>query len=188
MQAFSKLLDAAFADVDIAPAELPRLDLYMDQILTLFDEGLSANKRSPEEKLLTKTMINNYSKEHLILPVKGKKYSREQLIQLLCILNLKQTLSLSDLKTLLEQESEAVNFEKAYEKSLEMKQRLKQVLPALLIQTLESSSDSSDSENRLALTLALSSGATYFRRVCEELIDDAKAKKKSVSKNSLKND
>ncbi len=176
MKPFSKLLDTAFSDMDISPAELPRLDLYMDQILTLFDEGLSANKRNPGEKLLTKTMINNYSKEHLILPIKGKKYSREQLIQLLCILNLKQTLSLSDLKTLLAKESETVNFEKAYEKSLAMKESLRQALPALIVKTLESCPDSSESENRLALTLALSSGATYFRRVCEELIDDAKAK------------
>ncbi len=179
MKAFSGLLDAAFSDADISPAELPRLDLYMDQILTLFDEGLSANKRFPDEKLLTKTMINNYSKEHLILPVKGKKYSREQLIQLLCILNLKQTLSLSDLKTLLTRESETVNFEKAYEKSLEMKERLKQALPELLVKLPENRSDSSESETRLALTLALSSGATYFRRVCEGLIDDAKTEKET---------
>jgi hypothetical protein len=79
----------------------------------------------------------------------------------------------------LTKESETVNFEKAYEKSLEMKERLKQELPALLIKTLESCPDSSESENRLALTLALSSGATYFRRVCEELIDDAKTEKET---------
>lgn len=175
MRQFSDLLDAAFSDADIAPEEIPRLDLYMDQILTLFNDGLAENKRHPNEKILTKTMINNYSKEHLILPVKGKKYSREQLIQLLCILNLKQTLSLADLKTLISAEAENVDFEKAYQKSLEMKERLRQSLPAFLSDTFRDCLDISQPQTLLALTLALSSGAVYLKRICEEIIDDAKS-------------
>ncbi len=176
MQQFEDLRDSALSDADISPDELPRLDLYMDQILTLFNDGLSANKRNPDEKLVTKTMINNYSKERLIAPVKGKKYSREQLIQLLCILNLKQTLSLTDLKTLLSDETEDVDFEGAYKKSLELKQRLKQALPAFLNDTFGDCMDLSKPEMMLSLTLALSSGVTYLKRICEGIIDDANAK------------
>ena len=114
MKTFDEILSAAFADADLSAADVPRIDLYMDQILTLVDEGLAGNKRSAEDKLLTKTMVNNYSKEHLIMPVKGKKYSREQVMQLLCILTLKQQLALSDIKRLVAGEGAPGGFERAY--------------------------------------------------------------------------
>ena len=43
--------------------DIPSIDLYMDQIMTLFDIHLENNKRFENDKLLTKTMINNYSKQ-----------------------------------------------------------------------------------------------------------------------------
>ena len=46
--------------------QLPDFPLYMDQVLTLFDRTLSESKRAPGDKLLTKTMVNNYVKEGLI--------------------------------------------------------------------------------------------------------------------------
>ena len=76
MKSFDEILEQAFRDADLQAADVPRIDLYMDQILTLVDEGLARNKRLPDDKLLTKTMVNNYSKERLIMPVRGKKYSR----------------------------------------------------------------------------------------------------------------
>lgn len=178
MKDFEQMLDTAFHDAELAAADLPRLDLYMDQILTLFDEGLAANKRHPNDRLLTKTMINNYSKERLIMPIKGKKYSGEQLMQLLCILNLKQNLSLADLKTLLVRDEGGVNFKAAYEASLVMKAVLREKLPALLMETF-ADADVSDPAQRLALTLALSAGATFFRRACEGVIDNAASEQKT---------
>lgn len=77
-------------------SDIPSLDLYMDQVTTLFDNKLNSFKRTEEDKILTKTMINNYAKAKLLLPVKGKKYSKEQLVLLALIYNLKQTLSIND--------------------------------------------------------------------------------------------
>lgn len=85
---------AVFADRDILPTDVPQLDLYMDQILSLFEQCLGGSKRDPSDKLLTKTMVNNYVKEGLITPVRGKKYTRQQIMQLLCVYHLKQTLRL----------------------------------------------------------------------------------------------
>ena len=48
--------------------DIPDLDLYMDQIMTLFETHLANNKKNEEDKLLTKTMINNYTKNHLLPP------------------------------------------------------------------------------------------------------------------------
>ena len=73
---------------EVEVADLPDLDLYMDQITTLF-----ADKTQEPEGLLTKTMINNYSKDGLIKPIKGKKYSKEHILQMLLIYWLKQTSS-----------------------------------------------------------------------------------------------
>ena len=100
MPRLEKTIEAVFADRDIMPDEVPQLDLYMDQVLTLFDQCLSGSKRTPEDKLLTKTMVNNYVKEGLMTPVKGKKYTRQQIMQLLCVYHLKQTLRLNDVKAL----------------------------------------------------------------------------------------
>ena len=46
----------------IKPRDIPNIDLYMDQVTTFMDEHLKTSKRYPEDKILTKTMINNYAK------------------------------------------------------------------------------------------------------------------------------
>ena len=46
----------------IKPVDIPNIDLYMDQITTFMDEQLAASKRYESDKILTKTMINNYAK------------------------------------------------------------------------------------------------------------------------------
>ena len=56
----------------IRPEEIPNIDLYMDQVTTFMDEHFSSTKRYTEDKILTKTMINNYTKNNLLPPsVKG---------------------------------------------------------------------------------------------------------------------
>lgn len=172
MERFEEIMERAFADADMQASSLPAIDLYMDQILTLFDEGLEKSKRVPQEKLLTKTMINNYSKEQLILPVKGKKYSREQLMQLLCIVSLKPNLALADIKTLMGKPQEGVRFEQAYTVALALKGALRESLPALLREHLaEGQSDLSEQEQMLATALVLSWGASWLRRMCEGMVD-----------------
>ena len=47
----------------IKPGEVPNINLYMDQVTTFMDEHLSDSKRHENDKILTKTMINNYTKE-----------------------------------------------------------------------------------------------------------------------------
>ena len=85
----------------ITSKDIPDLDLYMDQIMTLFDSHLANNKKNEDDKLLTKTMINNYSKSKVITQVKGKKYTKEQIIQMLMIYQLKNNLSIQEIKDLL---------------------------------------------------------------------------------------
>ncbi|MBF9672487.1 DUF1836 domain-containing protein, partial [Streptococcus pseudopneumoniae] len=86
---------------DITSNDIPSIDLYMDQIISLIDNKLSANKRFESDKILTKTMINNYSKEGLIKPVKGKKYTKEQILQMIIIYSMKNKLTIQEIKRIL---------------------------------------------------------------------------------------
>ncbi len=83
--------------------ELPNIDLYMDQLTSFMDERLKKTTRHPgEDKILTKTMINNYAKNDLLPPPVRKKYSKDHLILLIFIYYFKSILSINDIQTLLE--------------------------------------------------------------------------------------
>lgn len=85
----------------IKTEKIPEVDLYMDQVTSFVDEHLKKTKRSPEDKALTKTMINNYAKNKLLPPPEKKRYSREHLLMLIFIYYFKNILSISDIQTLL---------------------------------------------------------------------------------------
>lgn len=85
----------------IKPEDLPNIQLYMDQVTTFMDEQLESSKRYPEDKVLTKTMINNYAKNHLLPPPEKKKYSKEHLLLLIFIYYFKNILTINDIQSLL---------------------------------------------------------------------------------------
>lgn len=88
-------------DIDyIKPAQIPNIDLYMDQVTTFMDEHLYASKRHPDDKLLTKTMINNYTKNNLLPSPSKKKYSKEHMLLLIFIYYFKNILSINDIQKL----------------------------------------------------------------------------------------
>ena len=86
----------------IRPEEIPNIDLYMDQVTTFMNEHFSSTKRYSEDKILTKTMINNYTKNNLLPPSVKKKYSREHMLLLILIYYLKNILSIKDIENVLE--------------------------------------------------------------------------------------
>ena len=86
----------------IKPEDIPGIDLYMDQVTTFMESHMASSKRYEEDKVLTKTMINNYAKNHLLpAPVK-KKYSKEHILMLTFIYYFKNLLSINDIQTLLD--------------------------------------------------------------------------------------
>ena len=114
------LLNSILASLDrvecINPDDIPNIDLYMDQVTTFMDSKLRPTARYPgEDKILTKTMINNYAKNDLLPPPVKKKYSKEHVLLLIFIYYYKSILSISDIQTLLNLESvyrEAFSLEK----------------------------------------------------------------------------
>ncbi len=86
----------------ILPEDIPSIELYMDQVTTFMDKQLSGTKRHGDDKILTKTMINNYSKNNLLPPSNRKKYSKDHIILLIYIYYMKNFLSISDIQNLLD--------------------------------------------------------------------------------------
>ncbi len=82
--------------------DIPDIDLYMDQVTTFMEQKLASMTRDPEnDKILTKTMINNYAKMGLLIPPVKKKYSREHMIYLLMIYYMKNFLTTGDIDKIL---------------------------------------------------------------------------------------
>ena len=82
----------------IRPESIPGIELYMDQVTTFMDRELANMKRTDAEKILTKTMINNYTKSGLLPPPEKKKYSRDHMFALIFIYYMKDFLSIADIK------------------------------------------------------------------------------------------
>ena len=101
----NNLLDSILKSLErivyIDPNDLPNIDLYMDQVTTFMDSKLRSTLRYPDEdKVLTKTMINNYAKNDLLPPPVKKKYSKEHILLLIFIYYYKGVLSINDIQTL----------------------------------------------------------------------------------------
>lgn len=84
----------------VDPNDIPNIDLYMDQVTTFMDKHLASSKRYTEDKLLTKTMINNYTKNNLLPSPNKKKYSKEHLLLLIFIYYFKNILTINDIQTI----------------------------------------------------------------------------------------
>ncbi|MDK2964600.1 MAG: hypothetical protein PWP53_212 [Lacrimispora sp.] len=84
----------------IKPEAIPNIDLYMDQVTTFMDKHLSDTKRYPDDKVLTKTMINNYAKNNLLPAPCKKKYTKEHMLLLIFIYYFKNLLSFHDIEQL----------------------------------------------------------------------------------------
>ena len=80
--------------------EIPRIDLYMDQLVGFLEETL-APLYQPDEKIITRSMVNNYVKQGVLAAAAGKKYSRDHVAYLVVICTLKQTFSLSEIDLLI---------------------------------------------------------------------------------------
>ena len=91
------------AEIDyVHPEDIPNIDLYMDQVLTFLAQELGTVREVNEDKAITKTMINNYTKNQLMPPPEKKKYSRDHMLNLIFIYYFKNFLGLKDIKSILD--------------------------------------------------------------------------------------
>lgn len=96
-EVFKRYTDGSY----IKASMLPDLDLYVEQITTFLTRHLAKTIRFEDDKIMTKTMINNYTKNHLLPPPDKKKYSRDHILLMIFIYYFKNFLPISDIKTIL---------------------------------------------------------------------------------------
>jgi DNA-binding transcriptional MerR regulator len=101
MENIKQIMEQLGLNTSLTLEEIPKIDLYMDQVIQLFENKFAETKRNDDEKILTKTMINNYAKGKLIFPIQNKKYSKEHLILISLIYQLKGALSINDINVML---------------------------------------------------------------------------------------
>ena len=191
MDNLEQLLAELNLENNIALEDIPEIDLYMDQVIQLFEKNFGSSTRNEDEKVLTKTMINNYAKGKLFFPIKNKKYSKEHLILISLIYQLKGGLSIQDIKQTLEGINEKTvagdlslgqfyqsflnlhgkNIEIFNEDVLQMEQEVKQEVVRL------EAEEPAELENVL-LIASLINISNFYRRTAEKLVDRLAAEKK----------
>lgn len=136
------LLNSIMGSVDrieyIRAADIPDIGLYMDQVTTFMDSHLRNTTREPAtDKILTKTMINNYAKNDLLPPPFKKKYSRDHVLLLIFIYYYKGIMSIGDIQELLKpiteryfENGEAFDLSRVYEEVFSLEREQKDVLKA----------------------------------------------------------
>ena len=170
------LLDAT-NDADLYPHEIPSIDLYLDQITSLADEKRKKGSPRFADRALTKTMINNYSKDGLLSPIKGKKYTKEQILQMLLVYEMKNTLSIGEIKRVLQNvyalpDYDAATVERIYSKYLEDKIHLRSEIAEDVEQlVLKAGLDTENEEDFFELVLSLSAMSSYYKNVVQALLE-----------------
>ena len=178
----------------ITPDEIPQIDLYMDQVTTFMDEHLRSSTRFEEDKILTKTMINNYTKNNLLPPPVKKKYSSEHMLLLIYIYYLKNFLSINDIQSILNPLTEkffgsedGLSLSDIYRQIVELEQENINSQARDIIRKLNKSgeafADVEDPEEKKLLTTfaficMLSFDVWVKKSVIENLIDDTLGDKK----------
>ncbi|MCM1541615.1 MAG: DUF1836 domain-containing protein [Blautia sp.] len=186
------LLNSILASLDriqhIDPDDIPNIDLYMDQVTTFMDTKLRSSSRFPDEdKILTKTMINNYAKNDLLPPPVKKKYSKEHVLLLIFIYYYKGILSINDIQTLLKPITEKYfqtdgdfNLEKIYKEVFSMEKAEVETLKKDVIrkyraaeQTFQDApEDSTDFLRKFSFICALSYDVYVKKLMIEKIVDE----------------
>ena len=190
MNTFNEMVQKIAAQVRssniIEVEDIPNIDLYMDQVTTFMDKCLAQYKRYDDDKVLTKTMINNYTKAKIFpAPVK-KKYSRTHLMLLIMIYHLKSVLSIKDIGILFQSALKETNKTKQ-ERMIESIYRGFVSLQKQTITYLAGAADgkpdesfygkesilmySDDEEKRIMMTLALAIRANTEKQLAEKVLD-----------------
>ena len=187
MENKNKLIESLNFDNQLLLEDIPNLDLYMDQVIQLFEDKFATSKRNDDEKILTKTMINNYAKGKLFFPVKNKKYSKEHLILISMIYQMKSALSINDVKLTLEKlnakiTDEEVNLQQLYQSYLDVinknnvmfKNDIGKQWKDIENEVKELGNDDPAYLEQVLLVATLSNMSNHYRRAAEKIVDEMK--------------
>lgn len=175
---------------NIALEDIPGIDLYMDQVIQLFEKSFGSTTRNDEDKVLTKTMINNYAKGKLFFPIKNKKYSKEHLILISLIYQLKGGLSIQDIKQTLvgindRVETGELQLEQFYQSYLNLHEKNIEIFSEDVLKTEQEvnaevgklEAEKPEELETVLLIASLINISNFYRRTAEKLVDQLAEKK-----------
>ncbi len=99
--------------------ELPALELYMDQVISVTDQILSPLFPLGSGPILTSTMINNYVKQKLVTPPVKKRYTRVHLAYFIVVALLKPVFSIAEISALIRRQIQVAGTDVAYDRFCE---------------------------------------------------------------------
>ncbi len=171
------ILSDAVNDAELCCDDIPSISLYLDQIVHLISDKSHEGAERFYNRTLTKTMVNNYSKAGLISPVTGKKYTKEQIVQMLMINSLKNTYSISEIKGAMDAfyACEGVDSEvlmQTYDKYIEMRRKSKVTCPEAVKEMIELNGfDVEDEVDYFSATLGVVAMADYFNSIAHAMLE-----------------
>ena len=177
MQELEALIGEAVHDADLRPEEIPSIDLYLDQITSLVTEKRKEGSELFLDRVLTKTMINNYSKDGLLSPIKGKKYSKEHILQMLLVYELKNTLSIGEIKRVLRNLYRMPSYspqllETLYLRVLEDKEYDRKKTQAFVSAAIaDGGLDTENEEDFFSLIVTLAAMSSYLKNTVQLLLE-----------------
>lgn len=189
----NRILDDMGNIMNIKSNDIPNIDLYMDQVLSFLDDKLEYTQKDSEsdERIFTKTMINNYAKNDLLPPPVKKKYSKNHIMVLIFIYFFKNFLSINDVQTLLDPLTDKyfdgkgdMNLGEIYDEILNMGEERVALLEKDIIDkyiSTQKSFDDAPEEDREYLRqfmlISLMSYDIFIKKMfIEELIEDMRSK------------
>ena len=178
----------------IHPEDIPNINLYMDQVTSFMDEHLKSSKRFEDDKILTKTMINNYTKNKLLPPPEKKKYTSEHVLLLTYIYYLKNFLSIGDIQKILEpvterffRQDEGLSFQDVYQEVVDLTMANIDVQARDIIRKMKKSNEAfadvedphdKDLLSKFTFICMLSFDIWVKKYIIENLVDDSLGEKK----------
>ncbi|MGG3562270.1 DUF1836 domain-containing protein [Neobacillus rhizosphaerae] len=185
MEHINQIINQLGLETNLTLDEIPKIDLYMDQVIQLFESKFNETKRNEDEKILTKTMINNYAKGKLIFPIQNKKYSREHLILISLIYQLKGALSINDIKVTLDginkkivkEELDVESFYTSYlhltsQNANDFKEDIEQRVKEVKEEITQTQKEDSAYLEQVLMISSLVHMSNLYRRVAEKLVDE----------------
>ncbi len=178
-EALYRVAEDAVRDEELSAGEIPAIDLYVDQIINLVNEKLKGGSDRYSERQLTKTMINNYSKDGLITPVKGKKYNKEQIVQILTVYTLKNTLSMGEIKRMLHGAYETEGFDgealaQIYDRYIALKRENRTYSMEILEELMRRYElEERDESEQMLLIGSLLSLSAFLRNMAQAILEES---------------
>ena len=186
-EALSQMIEELKLDEKIEQDMIPNVDLYMDQVITLFEDKLTHTKRYKEDKLLTKTMINNYIKDKVLMPANKRKYTKKHILLMILLYDLKQILAIGDIKHLFDiliDNGEVSNkvLSGLYQIVLDLKleevtvfqKEVSHIEESIKTEVEQLSLEDIDEEKIMSMlqVIVLTEKANYYKRLAEKIVDE----------------